>query len=161
MSTVAEPNQSGSSDGTEFMRRAIEIARRGMAAGEPPIGACIVRNGRVVGLCHNAVVSELDITAHAEIMAIRQACQSERALELGGSQLFTTVEPCPMCRAACHYAGIDAIIYGASLEDMDALTGNEMMAPRVDAASSDGPCMHGDFMRNECLALLHEWAAPA
>jgi tRNA(Arg) A34 adenosine deaminase TadA len=144
------------------MQRAIEVARWGMAAGEPPIGACLVRNGEAIATAHNSVVSALDITAHAEIVVIREACQSLRVLDLSESHLYVTVEPCAMCLGACHYAGISLVIYGARLADIDALTGNELGAPdsQLVAGGNATPAMLGDFMRNDCLDLLSEWGPP-
>ncbi len=137
-----------------FMRLALAAARRAALAGEPPIGACLVRDGTVVATAGNAVISELDITAHAEIMLIRDACRRGRTLELAGCTLYTTVEPCAMCRAASHYARIDEIVYAASLADMQALTGAEL------GAGAPGPRMRAGCLRDESLALLRAWAGP-
>jgi tRNA(Arg) A34 adenosine deaminase TadA len=144
------------------MHRAIESARRGMAAGEPPIGACVVRDGKPIATAHNSVVSELDVTAHAEIIAIRKACKSLGLIDLSGCHLYVTVEPCAMCIAACHYAGISLIVFGARLSDIDAITGNELIAPYAEmfAEGSDAATMVGDFLRNDCLELLREWGSP-
>ena len=152
MTVASKPSES-------LMQRAIEFARRGLAAGEPPIGACLARNDEAIATARNSVVSALDITAHAEIMAIRAACQSLRGLDLSGCHLYVTVEPCAMCVAACHYAGVSLIVFGARLADIDALTGNELGAPHSQLTTGgDGtPAMLGDFMRNECLDLLNEW----
>ncbi len=145
------------------MQCAIESARRGMAAGEPPIGACLVRDGEAIATAHNSVVSALDITAHAEIVVIREACQSLRALDLSESHLYVTVEPCAMCLGACHYAGISRVIFGARLADIDALTGNELGGPHSQLVSDPNgtPAMLGDFMRKDCLDLLNEWEHPS
>ena len=145
-----------------FMQCAIESARRGMAAGEPPIGACLVRDGEAIATAHHSVVPELDVTAHAEIMAIRNACQSLGVIDLSGCHLYVTVEPCAMCIAACHYAGISSIVFGARLSDIDAITGNELIAPYAEmiAEGSHAATMVGDFLRNDCLELLREWGRP-
>jgi tRNA(adenine34) deaminase len=140
-----------------WMQLALEAARRAGLAGEPPIGACLVRAGQVLGTASNCVVSELDITAHAEITLIRDACRRGRTLDLSGCELYSTVEPCPMCLAACQYAGIGRIVYGATLTDLQAFTGNEMLrAPGV--AGQHGPKLQGGCLRRECLALLESWA---
>jgi tRNA(Arg) A34 adenosine deaminase TadA len=138
-----------------YMRLALEAARRAGLAGEPPIGACLVRNGKVLGTASNCVISELDITAHAEITLIRHACRHERSLDLSGSQLFSTVEPCPMCLAASHYARIDRIVFGATLADLQELTGNELMTL---PSTCDRPTLTGGCLRRESLALLGQWA---
>ena len=141
-----------------YMQLALDIAHRGAAAGEPPIGACLIQAGQVVARTHNAVIGELDITAHAEIRAIRDACRSLRTLDLTGARLFVTVQPCAMCLAACHYAGVSEIIFGARLSDMNRHTGNELSQSdnkRADARSFE---VTPDFMRDDCLILLEEWA---
>ena len=145
------------------MQCAIEAARWGMAAGEPPVGACLVRDGEAIATAHNSVVSALDITAHAEIVVIREACQSLRALDLSECHLYVTVEPCAMCLGACHYAGISLVIFGARLADINALTGNELGVPhsQLVADSNGTPAILGDFMRNDCLDLLSEWRRPS
>ena len=111
-----------------FMRIALQMAERGMAAGGPPVGACIVRGGEVVAAGHNSVIGELDATAHAEIVVIRLACRELRLLSLTGCELYVTVEPCPMCLSACHYAAVEAIHFGASITAMQAITGSELCA---------------------------------
>lgn len=142
------------------MRRALDAARRAGLAGEPPVGACLVRAGSVIATAANAVVSGLDITAHAEMMVIREACRRERSLLLSDSVLYVTVEPCPMCLAACHYAGIGRIVHGASLEDLDAFTGGELLSG-LRGSQPGGPVVEGGFLRTEALALLRSWAGGA
>ena len=151
-------------DDEEFMRAAIDVGRRGLLAGEPPIGACLVRNDEVIAAENNAVIGELDITAHAEIRVIREVCRRLRTPKLSDCRLFVTVEPCPMCLSACYYAGISEIIFGARLSDMNALTGSELMA--ADSGSFGdlfaNPVTRidvtGDCLRHESRSLLEEWA---
>jgi guanine deaminase len=143
---------------SEHMRVALAAARRAGLAGEPPIGACLVRDDVVVGAASNCVITELDITAHAEIVLIREACRKQRTLDLSGSTLYSTVEPCPMCLAASHYARVDRIVYGASLADLHALTGSEMIGGASEGSSSR---LEGDCLRDESLALLRGWAGRA
>lgn len=155
--------QSGQDD-EKYMRLAIEAARRGLLAGEPPIGACLVRGDDVIVTLNNAIIGELDVTAHAEMRVIREACRKLRTLALPGCRLYVTVEPCPMCMSACFYAEISEIVYGARLADINALTRSEMMA--ADSGSlvrlfADYPNqieLTGDCLRNECRSLLEEWA---
>jgi tRNA(Arg) A34 adenosine deaminase TadA len=138
-----------------FMRAALEAARRAGLAGEPPIGACLVRGDAILATASNCVISTLDVTAHAEIAVIREACRRERALDLAGCTLFVTVEPCPMCYAASHYARIGRIVCGARLDDLQALTGNELAAP---GTRPSGLPLVADVLREESLALLRAWA---
>jgi len=145
-----------------YMRPAIKVARRGLLAGEPPIGACLVKDDEVIATLSNAVIGELDITAHAEMRVIRAACRELRTLELTGCRMFVTVEPCPMCMSACHYAQITEVIYGASLADMNALTGNELMASDAHGGSPASRSaivrVTGGCLGDECRSLLEEWA---
>ena len=142
-----------------FMRLALDAARRALLAGEPPVGACIVAKGQVVTTTGNGVIGGLDITAHAEILAIREACRQRRGLSLENCQLYATVEPCMMCRGACHYAGISTVVFGATLDDMHRVTGDELSlgAPAL-GRQSQRIAFVGDCLREESVALLDEWA---
>jgi tRNA(Arg) A34 adenosine deaminase TadA len=154
----------GTSQHEVFMRAALEAARRGMLAGEPPVGACLVAGGAsgtptIVTTLSNAVIGELDITAHAEMRVIRAACRQLRKLDLNGCQLYVTVEPCLMCLTACHYAGITEVIYGAAIADMNAITGNELGGRP--AASPGGTALlklEGGCLAAECRALIATWS---
>ncbi len=152
ISQYSEQPRAGSRQAADeqVMRLAIETARRGLLAGEVPVGACLVRNGEVLACLNNAVISELDITAHAEMRVIKAACHQLRKLELSGCQLFATVEPCPMCVSACHYARISEIIYGATLDDIHALTGNELIQTVGESVVSSVTArrINGDCLRN-------------
>jgi tRNA(Arg) A34 adenosine deaminase TadA len=156
---MTEIQSSAADEHQRFMRQSIECAGRAQAAGEPPIGACLVRDGELIVKAHNSVVSTLDITAHAEVMVIRQACESLRTLSLAGCTLYCTVEPCPMCMAACFYAGIRKIVCGARLTDMQALTNAELMPAHDAVAENAGMIVVPDVLRDECLALLNSWAS--
>jgi len=146
-----------------YMRAALEAARRGMLAGEPPVGACLVADDRIISTLGNAVIGELDITAHAEMRVIREACRQLRRLDLSDCTLYVTVEPCRMCLTACHYAGIGEVIFGATIEDMNAVTGNELAGHshnNSDAAHNDRSSMRlaGGCLAMECRALIKTWA---
>ena len=136
-----------------LMRAALAVAQRGRLAGEPPVGACVVQDGQVIASAHTAVIAGPDATAHAEILALRAACRHHRSPLLTDCELYVTVEPCPMCLAACHYAGITRVYYGAGLTAMQAVTGRELAAP-VPA----GIVLTGGVLGDECAALLAEWA---
>jgi tRNA(Arg) A34 adenosine deaminase TadA len=142
-----------------FMSLALEAARRAGLAGQPPVGACVVRDGRAIATRANSVIADLDVTAHAEIAAIRAACHAEGTISLANCEMYTTVEPCPMCLAACHYAGIRRVVYGASLDDMQAITGRELINVTDDMAWARGIQRAGGCLRAESLALLQQWAA--
>ena len=144
----------------QFMRAALEMARRGMAAGGPPVGASITRNAEILAKGHNAVIGELDITAHAEMVVIRAACRKLRQLQLSGCVLYVTVQPCPMCLTAAYYAGIQTVVYGSSIESLNAITGNELCTAPADlfVGRSAQPALTGGVLQQESDALLASWA---
>ncbi len=95
------------------MREALAEADRAAAAGEVPVGAIVVLDGRVVGRGHNQPIAAHDPTAHAEIVALREAARAVGNYRLPGTTLYVTVEPCLMCVGACVHARIDTLVYGA------------------------------------------------
>jgi len=143
----------------QFMFAALDMARRGLAAGGAPVGAAIVKADGLVASSHNEVVSALDVTAHAEIVAIREACHVLRSLQLADCVLYVTVEPCPMCLAACHYAGIREIYFGAPIAAMQAITASELCiaAGELYAGRAGQPRVSGGLLAAECGALLESW----
>lgn len=98
---------------TEFMRRALALAGRAEAQGEVPVGALVVRAGQVVGEGWNQPISLRDPTAHAEVLALRAAARALDDYRLGGTTLYVTLEPCPMCAAALVHARVARLVYGA------------------------------------------------
>jgi tRNA(Arg) A34 adenosine deaminase TadA len=102
---------------TEFMQRAIALSAENLAANGGPFGAVVVRDGRIIGEGANRVVPALDPTAHAEVVAIRAACQTIGSHSLESATIYTTCEPCPMCLSAIWWARISQIVYGNSRED--------------------------------------------
>lgn len=96
------------------MRDALALARDAWAAGEVPVGAVVVRNGEIVGRGFNAPISRHDPSAHAEIMALRDAAENLGNYRLVGCSLYVTLEPCVMCMGAIFHARIDRVVYGAS-----------------------------------------------
>jgi tRNA(adenine34) deaminase len=96
-----------------FMRQALDLARQAGAAGEVPVGAVIVIDGRVAGRGSNSPVARNDPTAHAEILALRDAAQSIGNYRLEEATLYVTVEPCVMCAGALVAARIKQLVFGA------------------------------------------------
>src|SRR5512137_1223567 len=101
----------------DYMRMAITKAEEGIASGQTPFGACIVRQGQVLACAHNTVWAGTDATAHAEINALREACRCAETIDLTGSVVYSTCEPCPMCLSACLWARVSRVIFGARIED--------------------------------------------
>ncbi|MDZ4706235.1 MAG: nucleoside deaminase [Saprospiraceae bacterium] len=105
-----------------FLRAAIEMARQGMRNNEGgPFGAVIVKDGVIVGSGNNRVTSTNDPTAHAEVVAIREACKHLNNFQLDGCVLYTSCEPCPMCFGAIYWARPDRIVYACSKADAAAI----------------------------------------
>jgi tRNA(adenine34) deaminase len=100
------------SDAT-YMQRALELAREAAAAGEVPVGAVLVRDGEIIGEGYNAPISGHDPTAHAEIVALRDAAYRARNYRLPGSVLYVTLEPCTMCVGAIVHARVERLVFGA------------------------------------------------
>ncbi|MHB1590377.1 MAG: tRNA adenosine(34) deaminase TadA [Sulfuricella sp.] len=96
------------------MREALGLAREAWAAGEVPVGAVVVRNGEIVGRGFNAPISRHDPSAHAEIMALRDAAENLGNYRLVGCSLYVTLEPCAMCMGAIFHARVERVVYGAS-----------------------------------------------
>ena len=96
------------------MRRALQLAQEAASAGEVPVGAVVVKDGKVVGEGHNLTRTNADPTAHAEIVAIRAAAAALGDERLTACDLYVTLEPCPMCAGAISHARIARLYYGAS-----------------------------------------------
>ncbi len=97
----------------DYMQQALEEARAGAAAGEVPVGALVVRDGRVLASCQNRVERDLDPTAHAEVLALRAACRSVGEKQLPGATLYVSLEPCAMCAQAIAFARIERLVFAA------------------------------------------------
>ncbi len=108
-------------DEMKFMRRAIELSMQADGTAEGPFGAVVVRDGRIIGEGFNRVVPTGDPTAHAEIVAIREACRTVGSHVLDGAVIYTSCEPCPMCLGAVWWARISEIVYGNSRADAAAI----------------------------------------
>ncbi|KAA0676706.1 nucleoside deaminase [Roseomonas genomospecies 6] len=146
---------------TECLRRAIELSRahmQGNAGG--PFGAVIARDGRIIGEGWNCVTSSNDPTAHAEVVAIRNACRDLGTFSLIGATVYTSCEPCPMCLAAIYWARIDRIVYANARDDAaaigfdDAFLYTEIALPLERRAI---PMQR--LLADEARAVFDEWAA--
>lgn len=98
----------------QFMRQALALADRAAAVGEIPIGAIVVCDGKVVGSGYNLRESIPDATAHAEMIALREACKNLQRWRLSNCTLYVTIEPCPMCAGAIVNSRIKRLVYGAA-----------------------------------------------
>lgn len=139
----------------EFMRSALAEAEEGARADEVPVGAVVVADGRIVGRGHNAPISMNDPTAHAEIIALRQAASALGSYRLPGAIIYVTLEPCVMCVGAIVHARIAAIKYGACDDKAGALGS-------VYDIGRDGRLNHrvevySGLMEPQCAAILREF----
>jgi tRNA(Arg) A34 adenosine deaminase TadA len=122
----------------EFLERAIDLATQNVLSGGGPFGAIIVQNGKIIATGSNKVTLNNDPTAHAEVVAIREACLALNTWNLAEAELYTSCEPCPMCLGAVYWSGIRKVYYAATREDAatagfsDALIYNEInLSPEV------------------------------
>jgi tRNA(Arg) A34 adenosine deaminase TadA len=142
------------------MRRAIREARRNLLRPEGgPFGACIVRGSRAIAVGRNTVLARRDPTCHAEVNAIRFAARRLGTHDLSGCRIFSTTEPCPMCFAAIHWAGIDEVVYGTRIADVARLGFRELTISNRTLRRLGGSEVRivSGVLREECLELLREW----
>jgi tRNA(Arg) A34 adenosine deaminase TadA len=144
----------------KWMQRAIETARRGIAAGQSPFGAVVARGEELVAEAHNAVIAETDPTSHAEVRAIRAASRALATIDLTECVLYSTCEPCPMCFGAIHWARLHRLVFGARIEDALAAGFNELGVSNETLRSlgGSGVAIVPDCHRAACVELFAEWA---
>jgi len=151
MTDMAELDTAEAEDARR-MGLALEEARRAEAAGEVPVGAVVVLDGQVIGRGHNQVIAASDPTAHAEVVAVRDAAQAVRNYRLAGAELYTTVEPCPMCCGAALNARIVRVVYGAA--DSKAGAARTLYRLLEDARLNHQVAVVAGVRSAECGALL-------
>ena len=139
-------------DDVRFMREAIEEAKKAESLREVPIGAVIVKNGEIIGRGHNLRESLRDPTAHAEMLAIRQASEYLNAWRLLDCTLYVTLEPCPMCAGAILQSRIPRVVYGTN--DPKAGCAGTLMNLLQDGRFNHRAEVVADVLRDECSALL-------
>jgi tRNA(Arg) A34 adenosine deaminase TadA len=101
----------------KFMRKAIVLAKENIKTGNGPFGAVIVKNGEIIAETSNSVTRDNDPTAHAEVNAIRQACEKLQTFDLSGCEIYSSCEPCPMCLGAIYWAQLDKLYFASSRQD--------------------------------------------
>jgi tRNA(Arg) A34 adenosine deaminase TadA len=142
-----------------FMRRAIELSLENVRSGQGgPFAALVVKNGEILASGTNQVTSTSDPTAHAEIVAIREACRKLGQFQLAGCEIYTTCEPCPMCLGAIYWARPAKVYFGGTAADAaavgfdDSFIYRQLAIPMSERAVPMVP-----LMREEALAAFREW----
>jgi tRNA(Arg) A34 adenosine deaminase TadA len=148
----------------KYMRLAIEKAKEGIAAGQSPFGAVVVRDATiVVAAAHNTVWRDTDPSAHAEVNAIRRAAARLGRISLHDCVLYSTCEPCPMCLGATHWAKVERLVFGASIADAAAAGFSELQVPATQLVVTGGSPLRVEagVLDAECRALFQLWKAAA
>ena len=145
----------------DLMKLAIDKARAGIATGQSPFGCAIARDGQLLSCSHNTVVLTTDITAHAEVNALREACREVGDIFLTGAIVATTCEPCPMCMAALHWARVETVYFGATIADADEAGFNELRLPAAELLRLGRSELKlvPQLMAAECRRLFDDWLA--
>ena len=141
----------------DFMREALALAAQAASAGEVPVGAVVVREGRVIGRGFNRPITSNDPTAHAEIVALREAAAAEGNYRLPGCELYVTLEPCAMCVGAMVHARIGRIVYGTR-DPKTGACGSIVDLPALTAWNHHGR-FEGGVLADECGAVLRRFFA--
>ena len=143
----------------KFMQAAIQLAFEGMRKGEGgPFGAVVVKNGEIIGRGHNRVAGTNDPTAHAEIMAIRDACKRLGHFQLEGCEIYTSCEPCPMCLGAIYWARPQRFFYACTREDAAAIQFDDhFIYQEIGLPLSERSIPALPMLREEALLAFEEW----
>lgn len=139
------------------IEHALTLAHKAAESGEVPVGAVIVRDGKVIAGAHNLTEKKCDPTAHAEMLAIRSACEMIGSARLEGCDLYVTLEPCPMCAAAIGFARIRRLYFGA----FDPKGGGVEHGARIftQPTCHHKPEVYGGMEETECAKILKNFFA--
>lgn len=142
-----------------FMLKAIEEAKTGIHYNHGgPFGAVVVKDDQIVGRGHNCVPSTNDPTAHAEVNAIRNACQTLNTFNLKGCVIYTSCEPCPMCLAAIYWARLDKVYYAANQEDAANIGFDDrFFYQEINKSVNDRIIPQERLLPKEAQAVLQKW----
>ncbi|MBD3840683.1 MAG: nucleoside deaminase [Campylobacterales bacterium] len=141
------------------MAVAIETAQKGIQNGQTPFGCVIVKDRKILVQEHNRVWETTDITAHAEIVAIRSACKILNTISLKGLTLYSTCEPCPMCFSAIHWANIDKVYYGATIQDAKVCGFHELEISnfQMKKLGKSHVDIQGGILQDQSKELFQKW----
>ncbi|WP_299396510.1 nucleoside deaminase [uncultured Gelidibacter sp.] len=143
----------------KFMLEAVNAALKGMDNNEGgPFGCVVVKDGKIVGRGNNKVTSNNDPTAHAEVMAIRDACNNLNTFQLDGCEIYTSCEPCPMCFGAIYWARPDKVYYGCSQKDAaDIDFDDEFIYKEIELPYANRSIPFEQFARDIALEPFQKW----
>jgi len=143
----------------KFIRRAIELASKGVKSNAGgPFGAVIVKNNVIIAEGHNSVTSVNDPTAHAEIVAIRKACEKLGSFQLEDCTIYTSCEPCPMCLGAIYWARPKKVFYACTREDAAEIDfDDQFIYDEIGKNIDERQIKFTQIMQNEALTVFKEW----
>lgn len=141
------------------MQTAVDEARHGMDHNHGgPFGAVIVKDGKIISKAHNDVLRTNDPTAHAEILAIRQASEALGSFDLSGCEIYSTSEPCPMCLAAVFWARIGTVYFGSGQEEVAKIGFDDSRFYELIRGNGDNPELNLiNVEKEKCMELLERW----
>lgn len=148
-------------DDRKFMTRAIELAKMSVETNTGgPFGCVVVKDGKIVGEGSNRVTSTNDPTAHAEVVAIREACAGLNSFQLDGCAIYTSCEPCPMCLGAIYWARPAHVFYACTREDAAEIGfDDDFIYEELEKNNGERELQLTNIMRDESLAVFEQWAA--
>ena len=138
----------------KFMKIALEEAKIAAGEGEVPVGAVVVKNGKIISKAHNTREKEQNALAHAEINAIKEACEKLSSWRLDDCEIYVTMEPCPMCAGAIINARIPTVIFGSYDLKMGSF---DSVINLANEGFDFKPEIYGGIMENECTAIVKEF----
>lgn len=142
-----------------FMKEAIELSKESVASGGGPFGAIVVRNGQIVGKGMNRVTAWNDPTAHAEIVAIRDACKSLNSFKLDGCILYTSCEPCSMCLGSIYWSRLKEVYFANTQHDAaDIGFDDAFIYTEIGKEHHERSIMFTQIMKTEALEAFEIWS---
>ena len=143
----------------KFMKEAIRLALEGMRAGKGgPFGAVVVKGGEIIGKGSNSVLQTNDPTAHAEVVAIRDACSKLGTFQLEGCELYTSCEPCPMCLGAIYWARPFGVYFACSRQDAASIGfDDEFIYEEIERPVGERQIPATQLLRDEAYTAFKEW----
>lgn len=145
----------------EFMQAAIDLSLNSVQSGQGgPFGAVVVKDNQIIARGSNRVTSNNDPTAHAEVVAIREACRVLQSFQLNGCEIYTSCEPCPMCMGAIYWARPDRVYYAnTKIDAAEVGFDDQFIYEELDLAIGQRKLPMIPLMRAEALAAFQAWSA--